>query len=62
MLTPKTFLIMVSGILAFAYVTQSFMPTPYMLVKQVDNVAMSVLEMMHPQAREACGRDLSTDC
>ena len=61
--TPKTFLVVVTGIMAFAYITQSFLPLPYMMVKQVDNVAVAVLEMMHPQSREACASDLlSSDC
>lgn len=62
MVTPKTFAIAVIGVLAFAYLTQSFFPLPYAMVKAVDNAALAVLHTMHPPAPEVCATTVSGEC
>ena len=62
MLPPQTFAAIVAGVLAFAHLTQSFLPMPYAAVKAVDNAALAVLHSMHPPTPQACTATASGDC
>ena len=62
MLTPKTFAVIVAGILAFAHLTQSFLPIPYAAVKAVDDTALAVLQSMHPSTPQDCTATATGDC
>lgn len=66
LIAPKTFLVIVAGFMAFAYVTKPFMPLPYEIVSQIDRAALTVVEAMHPRSTmtdNECASDWSgSDC
>ena len=63
MVTPKSVLLSVVGVLALSSLMKTVMPAPYLMIKQVDTAIQTVLEKVY-EPRRTCVPDaaVSTDC